>query len=102
MGMDIYAIQPEITELDHYRMTHAGWSELGRFIWNIAPSVEALIGDHWWSNDGFFVDHEASQRIAAEIMYHVDLNGVPPNDDLSLELMRFAAFANNSGGFEIC
>lgn len=77
MGMDIYAIEPTGKAPNYFRANIWGWSQLGGYVADVAPSVQALVGSAWWFNDGVPIDEEACQRIAAEVRAHIEQHGLP-------------------------
>ena len=83
MGMDIYAIEPNGKAPDYFRANIWGWSQLGGYVADVAPSVEALVGSAWWYNDGVPIDSEACERIAAEVRAHIAQHGLPETPNIS-------------------
>lgn len=77
MGMDIYAIDPTGKAPNYFRAGIWGWAQLGGYVADVAPSVQALVGSTWWFNDGVPIDEEACQCIAAEVRAHIEQHGLP-------------------------
>lgn len=96
MGMDIYAIDPTGKAPDYWRSNIWGWSQLGGYVAQVAPSVEALVGSTWWFNDGVPIDAETTERIAAEVRAHIAAHGLPeapqveenPTGRMALDVMQ--------------
>jgi hypothetical protein len=81
MGMDIYALNPNGKAPNYFRANIFGWSLLGGYIDQVAPTVET-VGMAWWSNNGDPIDEETAERIAAEVRAHITEHGLPDTPNI--------------------
>lgn len=86
MGMDIYAHDPIDPENNYWRSSIGNWSKLGGYVYDIAgDTIDTITPGKaaWFSNDGDLFDEEACTRIAAEVRWHIEENGLPENPTIS-------------------
>jgi len=86
MGMDIYAHDPINPENNYWRSSIGHWSKLGGYVYDVAGATIDTITpgkEVWFSNAGDFIDEEACTRIAAEVRWHIQENGLPETPSVS-------------------
>ena len=86
MGMDIVAHDPINPENNYWRSSIGQWAQLGGYVYDVAGATIDTITPGkgtWFSNDGELIDEEACTRIAAEVRWHIEENGLPENPTVS-------------------
>lgn len=86
MGMDIMAHDPIDPENYYWRSSIGRWAQLGGYIYDVAgDTIDTITPGKaaWFSNDGDLFDEEACTRIAAEVRWHIQENGLPENPSVS-------------------
>ena len=86
MGMDIYANDPIDQSNNYWRSSMGGWSQIGGYVYDVAGATIDTITpgkEAWFTNSCELFDEESCTRIAAEVRWHIQENGLPENPSVS-------------------